>query len=489
MVSFILCFIALIIGYAVYGRFVEKIFGPDQMRRTPAITHKDGIDYVPLPAWRVCLIQFLNIAGTGPIFGAIMGAKFGPASYLWIVFGSIFAGAVHDYLTGMISIRNDGANVPEIVGKHLGSGARKVMLVVCVLLLLLVGTVFVDSPALILDNLFGHDGETVMIWVTLIFAYYIIATLLPIDKIIGRIYPFFAAALLFMAIALMVCLIMRWPAIPELFHGPVHPGKVAGLNSQNIFPCLFITIACGAVSGFHATQTPMMARCITKEKTGRQAFYGAMIAEGAVALIWAAVSSYFFFDGGALECDSTLSAQAPEVVTAIATTWLGPLGGVLAIIGVVICPLTSGDTAFRGARLIIAEAVHLNQKKKFNRLVVAIPIFIITAVLLWYNAENKDGFNMIWRYFGLCNQTLAAIMLWTITVFLTENRRHFAYFMTLVPACFLTSVCVTDFCVDPIVLGMDEKYTLYIALEAFMIPAIIFFWWRIRYKRKINLRR
>lgn len=480
MVSFILCFIALVVGYAIYGRFVEKVFGPDPKRRTPAVANADGIDFVPLPAWRVCLIQFLNIAGTGPIFGAIMGAKFGPASYLWIVLGSIFAGAVHDYFSGMLSVRNGGANVPDIVGKYLGPVAKRVMLVVCVILLILVGTVFVDSPALIMDSLVEGNGGTLMIWVAVIFIYYVIATLLPIDKIIGRIYPFFAFAMLFMAVALMVCLIMRWPSIPELFHGPIHPGKAAGLNSQDIFPCLFITIACGAVSGFHATQSPLMARCIKNEKLGRPVFYGSMIAEGIVALIWAAVSSYFFFDGGAAECGSTISAQAPEVVTSVASEWLGPLGGVLAIIGVVICPLTSGDTAFRGARLIIADFLHLNQKKKFNRLAIAVPIFAATALLLWFNAENKDGFNKIWRYFGLCNQTLAAIMLWTITVFLSKKRRRFTYFLTLIPACFVTSVCVTNLFVDKITLGIDTRYSPYIGVASFLIPATLFFWGKLR---------
>ena len=298
MLSFLLCIVALILGYALYGAFVDRVFSPDPNRVTPAISKTDGVDFIPLPTWKVFMIQFLNIAGTGPIFGAIMGAKFGPASYLWIVLGCIFAGAVHDYFVGMLSLRHGGAGLPELVGSYLGNGTRKVMLVFSVVLLLLVGTVFVYSPALILGDMAGDGSRAaIMLWVGIIFIYYIVATLLPIDKIIGKIYPVFAIALLFMAAALMVCLFIKWPSLPEIWDGLQNRGPSIGLKGQPIFPCLFITIACGAISGFHATQSPLMARCLKNEKLGRPVFYGSMITEGLVALIWAAVSSYFFFDG------------------------------------------------------------------------------------------------------------------------------------------------------------------------------------------------
>ncbi|MBR1887369.1 MAG: carbon starvation protein A, partial [Bacteroidales bacterium] len=300
MFSFILSIAALVLGYLIYGAFVDRVFGPDPSRKTPAITKADGVDYIAMPTWKVYMIQFLNIAGTGPIFGAIMGAKFGPASYLWIVLGCIFAGAVHDYMCGMLSVRHGGASFPELVGDYLGKRTKTVMLVFSMVLLLLVGTVFVYSPALILGDIAG-DGTrgSIMLWVGAIFLYYVVATLLPIDKLIGKIYPFFAFALLFMAAALMVCLFAKWPSLPEIWDGLGGWNEKAGIGDQPIFPCLFITIACGAISGFHATQSPLMARCIQNEKLGRPVFYGSMITEGLVALIWAAVSSWFFFDGGA----------------------------------------------------------------------------------------------------------------------------------------------------------------------------------------------
>ena len=346
MISFLISVAALVVGYLLYGSFVDRVFGPNPNLVTPAVAKADNVDFIAMPAWKVYMIQFLNIAGTGPIFGAIMGAKFGPSAYLWIVFGCIFAGAVHDYLSGMLSVRHGGAGYPVLVGRYLGETTKKAMLVFSVLLLLMVGAVFVYSPAVILGGMVGDGGQwSVMTWVFVVFAYYVIATLLPIDKIIGRIYPVFAAALLFMAVALMVCLLIKWPSLPEFWQGLQNRGPSVGLEGQPIFPCLFITIACGAVSGFHATQSPLMARCITTEKLGRPIFYGAMVTEGLVALIWAAVSSYFFFDGGAAEVGSDLTAAAPVVVTKVSQSWLGVLGGILALLGVVAAPITSGDTA------------------------------------------------------------------------------------------------------------------------------------------------
>ena len=478
MLSFLLCIIALIVGYVLYGAFVDKVFGSDPKRPTPAVEKADGVDFIPMPTWKVFMIQFLNIAGTGPIFGAIMGAKFGPASYLWIVLGCIFAGAVHDYLTGMLSVRHGGAGLPELVGSYLGSGTKKVMLVFSLLLLLLVGTVFVYSPALILGDMAGDGSRSaIMLWVAVIFVYYIIATLLPIDKIIGRIYPLFAAALLFMAAALMICLFAKWPAIPEIWDGLQNRGPSIGLNGQSIFPCLFITIACGAISGFHATQSPLMARCIKNEKLGRPVFYGAMITEGLVALIWAAVASYFFFDGGAAEVGSDLTAAAPTVVTKVSRSWLGILGGVLAILGVVAAPITSGDTAFRSARLIVADFLKFDQKPIRNRLVIAVPLFIAASALLWFNVANANGFNIIWRYFGWANQTLAVFSLWTATVYLVKAKKGAWYLISLLPAAFMTSVCLTFICVDKTGFGLNHSLIPWLGVGTFVISLVLFFIW------------
>lgn len=475
MFSFIISLCALVAGYFLYGKLVDRVFGPDPSRVTPAVSKEDGVDFVAMPSWKVFMIQFLNIAGTGPIFGAIMGAKFGPASYLWIVFGCIFAGAVHDYFTGMLSIRHGGAGLPDIVGHYLGNVTKKVMLAFSIILLLLVGTVFVYSPALILGDLAGDGSRpAIMAWVGVIFIYYIIATLLPIDKIIGKIYPLFSFALLFMAVALMVCLFIKWPSIPELWDGLGNKGTDIGLAGQPIFPCLFITIACGALSGFHATQSPIMARCLKNEKMGRPVFYGAMITEGIVALIWAAVSSYFFFDGGMAELGAK-SAQAPEVVTSVASSWLGIVGGILAVLGVVAAPITSGDTAFRSARLILADFVGLDQKPKANRLYIAIPIFAVTILLLWFNVANNDGFNIIWRYFGWANQTLGCFALWTATAFLSRERKGLAYLMTMLPAAFMTGVCVCYICIDKIGFHLPADWNVLIGSVATILSIVAFY--------------
>ena len=485
MYSFLISILALILGYVFYGAFVERMFGPDPKRPTPAVTKADGVDFIRMPSWRVFMVQFLNIAGTGPIFGAIMGAKFGPSSYLWIVFGCIFAGAVHDYMVGMMSLRREGVGVPELVGDYMSRATKVVMLIFSIILLALVGTVFVYSPALILGDMAG-DGtsESIMLWVGIIFLYYIIATLLPIDKVIGKIYPVFAVALLFMAVALMVCLFVKWPQLPEIWDGLTGWQDKAGLKDQPIFPCLFITIACGAISGFHATQSPMMARCMDNEKLGRPIFYGAMITEGLVALIWAAVSSWFFFDGGAAQVGSDLTASAPTVVTKVSQGWLGIVGGILAIMGVVAAPVTSGDTAFRSARLIIADFLHLPQKKLSSRLVLAIPLFALSAFLLWYNISDANGFNVIWRYFGWSNQTLAAIMLWTATTYLLKEKSGVWYLVTFFPALFMTSVCITFILVDKIGLGLPQEYTPWIAAASAILAVPGFYLWNYRINRK-----
>lgn len=476
MFSFLVSLVALVAGYFIYGRVVEKVFGVDSSRKTPAITKADGVDYIPMPAWKVYMIQFLNIAGTGPIFGAIMGAKFGPSAYLWIVFGCIFAGAVHDYMTGMLSIRNNGAGLPDLVGEYLGKGTKTFILAFSIIVLMLVGTVFVFSPALILGDIAGDGSKiAIMAWVGVIFLYYLLATLMPIDKIIGRIYPVFSFALLFMAVALMVCLFVKWPALPEIWDGLGNLGESKGLLSgQPVFPCLFITIACGAVSGFHATQSPLMARCVADEKLGRPVFYGAMITEGIVALIWATVASWFFYGGGAAEVGSGLSAAAPEVVVKVSEGWLGILGGILAILGVVAAPITSGDTAFRSARLIVADFLHLPQKPIRNRLIISIPLFILASFLLWYNIADEDGFNVIWRYFGWANQTLAVFMLWTATAYLVKYRGGMSFMLTLLPAAFMTAVCVTYLCVAKIGLNLPVTWNWYIGISTFVLSLAVF---------------
>ena len=467
MISFLLSLVALVVGYMVYGRVAERVFGPDD-RQTPALKQADGIDYIVLPGWRIFMIQFLNIAGTGPIFGAIMGMWFGPAAYLWIVLGCIFGGAVHDYVSGMMSLRHGGQGLPELTGRYLGTSMRRALVVFTMMMMMLVGAFFVYCPAIILSGIWGGK----MMWVFIIFAYYVATTMMPVDKVIGRIYPLFAFALLFMAIALMGVLLIKWPSLPEVWDA----GTVENLAKQPVFPCLFITIACGAVSGFHATQSPLMARCLRSEKSGRPVFYGAMITEGIVALVWATVSSWFFYEGGAQEVGSSLSAQAPEVVTAVSSGWLGIVGGVLAILGVVAAPITSGDTAFRSARLIIADFLHLSQRPVRNRLLVCIPLFLAASGLLWFNIADENGFNIIWNYFGWSNQTLAVFMLWTATVFLARERK--AYFITLIPALFMTVVCTTFLCCSSIAFGLPLSVSLGFGGVAFVLTAGWFFVWK-----------
>ena len=483
MITFVVSLVALVLGYMLYGRFVERVFGPDD-RPTPAVAKADGLDFIVLPNWKVFMIQFLNIAGTGPIFGAIMGAKFGPAAYLWIVFGCIFAGATHDYLSGMLSMRHDGANQPEIIGHYLGDTTKRVMLVFSVFLLVMVGVVFVYSPAKILGDMTGADavaaqqGEMQMeyIWWSLaIFVYYIIATMLPVDKIIGKIYPLFAFSLLFMAAALMVMLFVKMPDLPELWEGL--PGEAMTKNA--IFPALFITIACGAISGFHATQSPLMARCVKSERMGRPIFYGAMITEGIVALIWATVAMYFFYDqptpgyeqvaGGAAAIN-----DAPSIVNKMCNEWLGIAGGILALLGVVAAPITSGDTAFRSARLVIADFLNLKQKAIRNRLMVCIPMFAGAIALLAWQMSDAKGFDTIWGWFGWSNQTLSVFMLWAVTVYLVRKQKPFI--ITLIPALFMTAVC-TSYLLCVKLFQLPETSVWCIAAGSVIISLVWFCLW------------
>jgi len=475
MITFVLSFIALILGYLFYGRFVERVFGPDD-RVTPAVAKADGLDYIVLPSWKVFMIQFLNIAGTGPIFGAIMGAKFGPVAYLWIVFGCIFAGATHDFLSGMLSMRHDGAGLPELIGHYLGKTTRNIMLVFTVLLLVMVGTVFVYSPAEILHNI---GGSSIM-WICIIFCYYIIATMLPIDKIIGKVYPLFAFSLLFMAAALMVVLFVKWPTLPELWTNFGNMGFDADSSwTDSIFPALFITIACGAISGFHATQSPLMSRCLKSEKLGRPVFYGAMITEGLVALIWATVSMYFFYAPTPgyeeMQVATGFHTSAPAVVNYVCNDWLGVVGGILAMLGVVAAPITSGDTAFRSARLIVAEWLKLNQRPIIHRLYICIPMFLCSIGMLVWQMENPDGFNTIWQYFGWSNQTLSVFTLWALTVYLV--RAHKPFVITLIPALFMTTVCSTFIFVSKQALHLEPVLGYSLGFVCFLVALTWFCAW------------
>lgn len=436
MISLVLCVILLLLGYLIYAKILEKVVGVDPKRVTPAITKADGVDFVPMKPWRIFLIQFLNIAGVGPICGAIMGAHFGTSSFIWITLGSIFAGAVHDFISGFISIRQDGASLPEIHGEYLGRKGKVAMRVFTIILMVLVGVVFVNTPAVLLNNNFTPNWN-IAIWIVIIFLYYLIATVLPIDKLIGKIYPIFGLMLLGMVVALVAAFIIYKPQIPEIWHGLGNRHPEAEQNP--IFPMMFISIACGAISGFHATQSPLMARCMINEKQCRPIFYGSMITEGIVALIWAAAASYFFFERPEL----STGQSGNSMVGIIANEWFPPFVATITIIGVISAAVTSGDTALRSARLIVADIFRFDQKSMKNRLLVAIPIFAVTAAILTYSIIDAKGFDIIWRYFAWSNQVLATITLWAITIYLTlKNKCHLislipALFMTMVTGCFL----------------------------------------------------
>lgn len=429
MTAFLISLAVLIGGYFLYGAFVDKIMATDKKRPMPAYTKRDNVDYRPMKPWRIFMIQFLNIAGLGPIFGAIMGIMFGPAAFLWIALGTIFAGAVHDFCSGVISIRMEGASLPDIVGSVLGNNIRRILSIVTVLLLLLVTAVFVVTPAGLLAALTPSVLD-VTFWTIVIFIYYVLATLLPIDKLIGNLYPIFGGALLFMALGILCVLLFGDTSIPVSFAN--------GFQSQSsnpVFPMMFVSIACGAISGFHSTQSPMMARCLTNEKLARPIFYGAMVAEGIVALIWAAAA--VAFTGGYEQLAEYLAAgnTTGDLVNAVSFGWLGKLGGVLAILGVVAAPITTGDTALRSARLTIADFLNFNQKAIWHRLIVVIPMVILIWIIM------QIDFQILWRYFAWCNQALSVITLWAITVYLSNHKKP--YIISLIPALFMTVVCTS----------------------------------------------
>ncbi|MBQ6399995.1 MAG: carbon starvation protein A [Clostridia bacterium] len=438
MISLLLSLVVLLVGFLVWGRLTEKIFAPDG-RQTPAIAINDGVDCVPMKPWKAFLVQLLNIAGTGPIFGALMGACFGPVVFLWIVFGSILGGAVHDYMSGMISSRHQGASIAELSGDYLGNAARWIMRVFSVVLLVLCGTVFVTSPAGLLAR-FTTGTINGTVWSVIILVYYLLATLLPIDKLIGKLYPVFGVLLVLMAVTVIGGIVFSGGrfVIPEISLANLHPEA----ETTPIWPFMFITVACGAISGFHATQSPMIAKCITSEKQGRPIFYGAMISEAVIALVWAAAGVAFY--GTTQLLTEALGGGASNVVYEISTGVLGPVGSVLAVAGVIVCPITSGDTAFRSARLILAETFHLEQKNIRNRLLVTLPLLVVGGLLTWYATTNDKGFQTVWRYFSWSNQTLAMVALWVATAYLLKTGKgRVKALLTALPATFMSAVSLT----------------------------------------------
>lgn len=476
MTSFLIALAVLIGGYFIYGLVIDRIVGTDKNTPMPALTQRDDIDFIPMAPWRIFLIQFLNIAGLGPIFGAIMGIMFGPAAFMWIVLGTIFGGAVHDFVSAVASIRSGGASLPEIVGKELGVSVKQIMRAFSVILLILVGAVFVLTPA---DLLAGMTPSWLdrTFWVIIIFGYYILATLLPIDKLIGNLYPVFGFALLFMALGILCILIFGDVTIPDGFSDGIHNRFAAGHDSHPIFPMMFVSIACGAISGFHATQSPMMARCLTNEKLARPIFYGAMVTEGIVALIWAAAA--IAFTGGYDELNQYMAEHgnsAGALVNEISFSWLGTIGGVLALLGVIAAPISTGDTALRSARLIISDFLRIPQSTILKRLAVSVPIFIAVFLLMLID------FNVLWRYFAWSNQTLAVFTLWAVTVYLA--RHHKAYIVTLCPAMFMTAVSISYllFARKPEGFGLDLSIAVGAGIIVATIFAILFF----RYKLHLN---
>lgn len=461
MITFIVCLGLLITAYFTYGRYLEHLADVDTKHKTPVDRLEDGIDYIRLPRWRIFLIQLLNIAGTGPIFGAILGACFGPIAFLWITFGGIFFGAMHDFLSGMIIMRHDGRSLPEIIGIYLGIPTRMIVRIFSIILMVLVGAVFILSPADLLTNMAPGISKNVWIWIILI--YYVLATMLPVDKIIGKLYPIFGVALISMAVGLLGVLIFGNYRIPELT--TIHNFQL-NPDTLPIIPTLFITIACGAISGFHATQSPLMARCIANESQCRSVFYGSMISESIIALIWAAIAMAFFNGPTALgEQLAEHGGNAAWAVDVISNTTLGKIGAILALLGVVVAPITSGDTAFRSARLIIADIFNIDQRPILKRFAICIPLFVVGYAITLVN------FDIIWRYFAWANQTLAAVVLWTIYVWLV--RKNSNYWIALIPAIAMTFVVTCFVFVSPQFVGIENRVLAY-SIAAIVTIAIGF---------------
>lgn len=480
MITFLICLTALVVAYFTYGRYLEKVCEVNPDNPVPSKTHYDGVDYIPLPRWRIFLIQLLNIAGLGPIFGALLGAAYGPVAFLWITLGGVFIGAMHDFVAGVISLKNNGLSLPEIIGKYMGEGTRKFMRIAALLLMVLVGAVFMSQPAeLIAANISLPSLETAMssnmswevfVVIILILVYYILATIMPIDKIIGRIYPVFGLAVLVMAFGILVVLLFNSDryAIPELTS---LSNCIADAEKFPIVPMLFTTIACGAISGFHATQSPMMARCMTNEIQSRSVFYGAMIAESIIALIWSAIAMAFW--GGAEGLNNAIAeygGSAARMVNTISVETLGSFVAPFVIIGVVACAITSGDTAFRSARLIAADMLGISQAGLTKRVLVSLPLFMLGVFIIF-----ALPFQTIWSYFAWMNQTLATITLWCITVYLAKHRKPIV--IGFVPALFMTYVCSSYIFISPMMVGLENRVVAYVlggVLSVLIGVAILF---------------
>lgn len=470
MVTFLLCLALLVAAYFGYGAYLDRICKIDTKAAVPSATLYDGVDYIPMPRWRTFLIQLLNIAGIGPIFGAIMGACFGPVVFLWITLGGIFVGAMHDYISGIILLRNDGLSLPEIVGRYLGGGMRQFMRAISLVLLILVGVVFMRSPASILGSMI--TSIPYWGWIAIILAYYFVATLLPIDKLIGKVYPIFGAALIFMAIGLAVVLFVGDYTIPNLTLETLRNYQT-NAEAMPIIPTLFITVACGAISGFHATQSPLMARCMNNESEGRMIFYGSMITESIIALIWAAIGMAFFHGP-----DSLVAALAEHgndaawAVSTISSTTLGAVGGFIALFGVVSAAITSGDTAFRSARLIVADVLAIEQRSIVKRFAIALPLFAIGVALLFVD------FDVVWRYFAWCNQAMAVVTLWVIVVYLNKHKRNI--WVAIPPAIFMTYICTSFVFVSGQFIGMQNRPLAYALAGVVTLVITVAMWIKVK---------
>ena len=479
MISFFVCLTILVIGYFTYGKVVEKLYGPDD-RETPAVRMNDGVDYVVMPKWKLFLVQLLNIAGLGPIYGALAGAQWGPAVFLWITGGTLLAGAVHDFSVGFMSMRHDGASVSELTGTYLGKIMKLIMRIFSVVLLVMVGTVFAVGPASLISMLIGKQGAVSSIltnqyfWLAIILIYYFVATFIPIDKIIGKIYPVFGICLIVMAVGVGVGIFTHGYSIPEITLQSLHP------DGTPIWPCMFITVACGAISGFHATQSPLMARCCKTEKEAHFVFYGAMVCEGIIALIWAAAGcAVYNRTGGLMTGLSEILASQGQASTVydVCVKTMGGFGVVLAMIGVIACPITSGDTSFRSARLVIADWFHIDQKSYKKRLYVCVPLLLAGAVI------SQLDYNVIWRYFSWSNQTLAMIALWTASMYLYKNKKCF--WVTAIPATFMSAVSVTYFFYAPECLHLSTAIAYPVGVAAAVVFLFIFLFHSVFKKEKV----
>lgn len=469
MITFLICLALLVGAYFGYGAYLDRVCKINEKAAVPSATLYDGVDYIPMPRWRTFLIQLLNIAGIGPIFGAVMGACFGPVVFLWITLGGIFVGAMHDYLSGIILLRNDGLSLPEIVGRYLGGGMRQFMRALSLVLLILVGVVFMRSPASILGGMI--TAIPYWGWIAIILVYYFIATMLPIDKLIGKIYPVFGAALIFMSVGLAVVLFKGDYTIPNLTFETLRNYQ-PNPDAMPIIPTLFITVACGAISGFHATQSPLMARCMNNEREGRMIFYGSMITESIIALIWAAIGMAFFHGP-----DSLVAALAEHgndaawAVGTISNTTLGAVGGFIALFGVVAAAITSGDTAFRSARLIVADVLKFEQRTLWKRFAIACPLFLIGIVLLFVD------FDVVWRYFAWTNQAMSVVTLWVIVVYLKKHKRNI--WVALPPAMLMTYICTSFVFISGQFIGMANHTLAYVLAGAVTLLLSAAMWMKV----------